>query len=309
MNTEFENNTPEKKDQGKNIIIIVLVLLVIISGIKLYTDYVDRTKKSEEILLLSTENNDLNKRLDSVTYQLDLRIQEIEKLGGDVKALEEVRDQLISERNTSRQRSSTEIIALNEKIKSYNSMMVEKDQEILELRAMNQQLFTENQDLKTTQAEIEEEVAQLNIQKEDLQAKVTVASMLKAENIEIAAVNSRGKERVETTKDFKNRHIERIKVSFNLADNKVAEKGPRNVYVQVLAPNSQPIFDVAKGSGTFMMDGAEQFYTVKQDVIFDNTEQMLTFFYEKGSDYVSGTHEVKIYVDNYEIGAKSFTVK
>lgn len=309
MNTEFEKNTPEKKDQGKNIIIIVLVLLVIISGIKLYTDYVDRTKKTEEILLLSTENNDLNKRLDSVTYQLDLRIQEIEKLGGDVQALEEVRDQLIAERNTSRQRSSSEIMALNEKIKSYNSMIVEKDQEILELRALNQQLFTENQDLKTTQAEIEEEVAQLNLQKEDLQAKVNVASMLKAENIEIAAVNSRGKERVETTKDFRNRQIERIKVSFNLADNKVAEKGPRNIYVQVLAPNEQPIFDVAKGSGTFMMDGAEKFYTVKQDVIFDNTEQELTFFYEKGSDYVSGTHQVKIFVDNYEVGSKTFTVK
>ncbi|MFC5625745.1 hypothetical protein [Algoriphagus winogradskyi] len=309
MNTEFEKNTPQKKDQGKNIIIIVLILLVIISGIKLYTDYIDRTKKTEEILLLSTENNDLNKRLDSVTYQLDLRIQEIEKLGGDVQALEEVRDQLIAERNTSRQRSSAEITALNEKIKSYNSMIVEKDQEILELRALNQQLFTENQDLKTTQAEIEEEVAQLNLQKEDLQAKVNVASMLKAENIEIAAVNSRGKERVETTKDFRNRQIERIKVSFNLADNKVAEKGPRNIYVQVLAPNEQPIFDVAKGSGTFMMDGAEKFYTVKQDVIFDNTEQELTFFYEKGSDYVSGTHQVIIFVDNYQVGSKTFTVK
>ncbi|WP_439487915.1 hypothetical protein [Algoriphagus sp.] len=309
MNTEFENNSTQKKDQGKNIIIIVLVLLVIISGIKLYTDYVDRTKKTEEILLLSTENNDLNKRLDSVTYQLDLRIQEIEKLGGDVKGLEEVRDQLMSERNTSRQRSASEIASLNAKIKNYNSMIVEKDQEILELRAMNQQLFTENQDLKTTQAEIEEEVAQLNIQKEDLQAKINVASMLKAENIEIAAVNSRGKERVETTKDFKNRQIERIKVSFNLADNKVADKGPRNIYVQVLAPNSQPIFDVAKGSGTFIVHGAEQFYTVKQDIIFDNTEQELTFFYEKGSDYVSGNHQVKIFVDNYEIGSKSFSVK
>ena len=98
-------------------------------------------------------------------------------------------------------------------------------------------------------------------------------------------------------------------MSFNLADNKVAEKGPRNIYVQVLAPNAQPIFDVAKGSGTFMMDGAEKFYTVKQDVIFDNTEQELTFFYEKGTDYTSGIHQVKIFVDNYEVGSKTFTVK
>jgi hypothetical protein len=309
MNSEFEKIPAQKKDQGKNIIIIVLVLLVIISGIKLYTDFVDRTKKSEEILILSTENNELNKRLDSVTYQLDLRIQEIEKLGGDIKALEEVKNQLVAERNSSRQRSASEITVLNAKINSSNNLIQEKDREILELRAANQQLFSENQDLRTTQAEIEEEVAELNIQKESLQAKVTVASMLKAENINIAAVNSKGKERVETTKDFRNRFIERIKVSFNIADNKVAEKGPRNVYVQVLGPNSQPIFDVAKGSGTFMLNGGEQFYTVKQNMIFDNSGQELTFYYEKGSDYISGEHVVKIYLDNYQIGSKSFTVK
>lgn len=309
MSSNFEKEASSNKDQNKNIIIIVLVLLVIISGIKLYTDYVDRTKKTEEILLLSTENNELNKRLDSVTYQLDLRIQEIEKLGGDVQALEAVRDQLIAERNSSRQRSNSEIAALNGKINNLNGLIAEKDQEILELRAANQQLFAENQDLKTTQAEIEEEVVQLNMQKQDLQAKVDVASMLKAENISIAAVNSRGKERVETTKDFRNRQIERLKVSFNLADNKVAQKGPRNVYIQVLDGNAQPIFDVAKGSGTFMIDGAEQFYTVKQDIIFDNTEQVLTFYYEKGSDYASGNHEVRIFIDNYQVGKKTFSVK
>jgi hypothetical protein len=309
MDTNFEREPNQRKDQNKNIIIIVLVLLVIISGIKLYTDYIDRTKKTEEILLLSTENNELNQRLDSVTYQLNLRIQEIEKLGGDVQALEAVRDQLIAERNSTRQRSSSEIAALNGKISNLNGLIAQKDQEILELRAANQQLFAENQDLKTTQAEIEEEVVQLNIQKQNLQAKVDVASMLKAENISIAAVNSRGKERIETTKDFRNRQIERLKVSFNIADNKVAEKGPRNIYVQILDGNSQPIFDVAKGSGTFMINGAELFYTVKQDIIFNNTEQELTFYYEKGSAYTSGSHQVRIFVDNYQVGAKSFTVK
>jgi capsular polysaccharide biosynthesis protein len=73
MNTSSENDPNEKKEQGKNIIIAVLVLLVIISGIKLYADYQDRTKKTEEIIQLSTENTELNNRLDSMTYQLDLR--------------------------------------------------------------------------------------------------------------------------------------------------------------------------------------------------------------------------------------------
>jgi len=309
MNEELSKTPDSKKDQGKNIIIIVLILLVIISGIKLYTDHIDRTKKSEEILFLSNENNVLNNRLDSVSYQLELRIQEIEKLGGDIATLEQIRDQLNIERASARQRSTAEIAALNTQINEYNSMITEKDQEILELRAMNQTLFSENQDLKNTQAEIEEEVAQLNLQKKDLQAKIDVASMLRAENITISVINSRGKERIETTKDFKNRQIERLKVSFNLADNKVAEEGPRNIYIQIIDSNGQPIFDVAKGSGTFMLDGAEEFYTVKQDIIFDNNQKELSFYYEKGSDYLSGDHELRIFVDNYQVGSKFFSVK
>jgi hypothetical protein len=309
MNTSSENYPNEKKEQGKNIIIAVLVLLVIISGIKLYADYQDRTKKTEEIIQLSTENTELNNRLDSMTYQLDLRIQEIEKLGGSIAALEEIKNQLLVERNSSKQRTAAEISALNQKINGLNTVIQEKDREILSLREANKELFTENQDLKTTQAEIKEQVSQLNVQKNDLQAKVNVAAKLKAEKITVSAVNSRGKEKIETTKDFRNRQMERLKVSFNIADNKVAEKGPRNVFVQVLAPNSQPIFDVAKGSGTFIINGAELFYTAKQDIIFDNSEQQLTFYYEKGTDYATGIHEVRIFVDNYQIGSKTFTVK
>jgi len=66
---------------------------------------------------------------------------------------------------------------------------------------------------------------------------------------------------------------------------------------------------VAKGSGTFTVNGAEQFYTVKQDILFDNTGEPLTFYYEKGSDYVSGDHEVRIFVDDYQIGSRTFSVK
>jgi hypothetical protein len=309
MKTYPEKESDRKKGQGKNVLIIVLVLLVIISGMKLYTDYVDRSKKAEEIIFLSIENNELITRLDSVSYQLNLRIQEIEKLGGDFKNLQAVRDELIAERNSPKQRTEPEISAINNKINSLTALLVQKDKEILELRASNQQLYSENKDLKTTQSQIEKEVAQLNLQKQKLQAKVDEGAKLRADNIQVAAINSRGKERIETVKDFRNRQIEKLKVSFKIADNKIAEKGPRNIFIQVLAPSGQPIFDVSKGSGTFMINGQEQFYTAKQDIIFDNSGQNLVFFYEKGSDYSTGNHLIKIFIDTYQMGSKTFMVK
>lgn len=303
------DNTEQKSKSsgnGKNILIIVLILLVIVSGIKLYLDNIDKTRKSEEILILSEENNELNRRIDSMNFQLDLRIQEIAKLGGDVSALEEIRDQLTRERSLDRKRSADEIASLNQRINAYSRTIQEKDDEILRLREVNQQLFSENRELKTSQAEIEEQVSQLNVQKRELEEKVNIAATLKAENIVIAAVNSRGRERED---GFRNRQIEKLKVSFNLADNKVAPKGHRDIYVQIIAPNNQPIFDVAKGSGTFAIDGREEFYTAHQDIIFDNSLQQLTYFYEKGTKYNPGTYEVRIYADGFQIGTKSFEVK
>jgi hypothetical protein len=309
MHTNPERQSKPGKKQGRTSLIIVLVCLVLISGVKLYTDYVDRSKKAEEIIFLSIENNRLNDRIDSVTFQLNLRIQEIERLGGDIETLETLRDQLLTERNELKQRSEPEILALNEKIKSLTGVLLQKDREILELRASNQELYSENKDLKTTQTKIEKEVKQLTVQKQQLQAKVDEAAKLRVENIQVAAINSRGKERLETVKDFKRRQMEKLKVSFKLADNKIAEKGPRNIFIQVLAPTGQPIFDVAKGSGTFLINGREQFYTAKQDIIFDNSGQNLVFFYEKGSDYSNGDHLIKIFIDTYPAGSKTFTIK
>lgn len=306
MDPNYQYPKAKKNDTSKNILIIVLIILVIISGIKIYTDNLDKSRKSEEIILLSSETNELNQRLDSMTYQLDLRIQEIERLGGEVSSLKEIREQLQKERSSDKKRSTDEINALNRRISALNKTLIEKDQEIVRLREINQQLYSENQGLKTTQAEIQEEVTKLNIKQNELQAKVAIAAQLKAENISIAAVNARGKERED---GFKNRQIEKLKITFNFIDNKVAEAGPRNVYVQVMAPNNQPIFDIAKGSGTFTINGREEFFTTHRDIIFNNSQQTLTFFYEKGSKYSPGMHEVKIFVDDYLVGTKTFEVK
>ncbi|WP_162339727.1 hypothetical protein [Cyclobacterium salsum] len=300
-----EENTPGT-EKGKNILIIVLIILVILSGWRLLNDHREKSQKNEEILILTEENSDLNIRLDSMTFQLDLRIQEIEKLGGNVDSLIRIKEQLIRERQIETNRSASEIAALNERIDGYSGLLKEKDTDIIKLREQNQQLFSENIELKSSKAEVEEEVVKLNIKADELEEKVTVASQLKAENIVVAAVNSRGRERID---EFRNRQLSKLKVSFSIAENKVAPEGLRDVFIQVLTPNDQVIFDIAKGSGTFELDGKEVFYTSRQDFIFNNSQQQLTYYYEKGSDYPSGLYTVRVYAEGAEIGSSTFEVK
>lgn len=306
MSTNIPEEKSSRNGKGKNILIIVLLLLVIFSGIKLYFDSVDKSQKTEEILILSEENNDLNLRIDSMAYQLDLRINEIKKLGGNVDSLVVLKEQLLAERNTERNRSAAEINQLNEKIDSFSGVLTEKDSEIEKLKQVNQQLFTENQDLKTSKAEIEDSIVQLNLQQEKLEEKVSIAQKLHAENITVAAVNSRGKEREGS---FRNRHLEKLKISFDLTENNVAEPGARDIFVQVVALNNQVIFDIAKGSGTFSIDGREEFYTAKQAILYDNSKKSLIYLYQKETDYPEGKYEVKIYCEGFNIGNESFEIK
>ncbi|AWW31790.1 hypothetical protein DN752_17560 [Echinicola strongylocentroti] len=306
MSTNIPEEKSSRNEKGKNILIIVLLLLVIFSGIKLYFDSVDKSQKTEEILILSEENNDLNLRIDSMAYQLDLRINEIKKLGGNVDSLVVLKEQLLAERNTERNRSTAEINELNKKIDSFSGVLTEKDTEIEQLKKVNEQLFTENQDLKTSKAEIEDSIVQLNLKQEKLEEKVNIAQKLYAENIVVAAVNSRGREREGS---FRNRHIDKLKVSLDITENNVAEPGTRDIFVQVIAPNNQVIFDIAKGSGTFTIDGREEFYTAKQAILYDNTRKSLIYLYQKESDYPEGTYQVKVYSEGFNIGNRTFEVK
>ncbi len=170
----------------------------------------------------------------------------------------------------------------------------------------NTELLTENTSLKTEKNELSDSLNQLNTSKEELASKVAIASQLKAENIQVLAVNSRGKER---ESPFKSRHADKIKVVFNIAENDVAPIEGKQIIVRIVDSNGQVIFDVTRGSGTFMVDGKEEFFTASQEILFDNTRQQLTFEYDKGSEYEEGLYTLEVYTADYKMGSQQFEVR
>jgi len=308
MDQFSKDQKPQKAEQGKNLILVLLVLLVLISGVKLYLDHLDKSKQTAEISVLTTENQILSTRLDSVEKQLQIRIQELEKLGANVTELRFLQDQLIQEKKSNTQRSAGEIEALNQRIKDLSTLLVQKDKEISQLQERFQAVSSENEVLKSNQSELEKEVTEINLQKQELATKVAEASKLKISGIRVSGMNARGKALDSKGKTFKKKQLKGIQVVVQLADNAIAEKGSRMAYLQVVGPNKLPIFDLAKGSGTFNWSGEEEFFTAKQEFWFDSKEQTLVFFYEKGSPYNLGKYEVKLFVEKQYLGSSSFVI-
>ncbi|WP_420386091.1 chromosome segregation protein SMC [Roseivirga sp.] len=295
-----------KRDQIRIILIIAIAVVVLGSAYKIYTDYQAREALQAEYDATRTK---LTSQLDSISGELSDKISEIAKLGGDIDSLVVLKDSITAQRDQlqrTRVANKALIQRLDRKVTGYQELLVAKDEEIAELKKINSQLLVENNELKEEQNTLNKTINEAQQRQEELKQQINLAAKLRAENIQVFNINSRGRER---EGDFRQRQAEKIKVSFNLAENDVAPVAGHQIMIQVVDPAGNVVFDVAKGSGSFKIDGREQFYTSMQEIVFDNSKQALSFVYDKGSEFEVGDHKIIIWADNYEIGQVAFNVR
>lgn len=306
-----ETTTPSaasapKKTNKSAIIIAILSVVILVQFTKMYFDH-----KDEQVLRTENETTEAElastlQQLNTIKTELDQKIVEIQKLGGDVSELEKAKLEIETELKKSRRANGQVIKELKDRVEGYEELLKLKDEELDKLKSVNKELLTENTTLKTEKNQLGDSISRLAQTKEELVTKVTIASQLKAENVSIKAVNDKGKER---ESPFKNRQLEKIKVDFNLAENNVAPIEGKKIMIRIIDQNNQVLFDVSRGSGTFIYNGKEEFYTASQEILFDNTKQKLTYLYEKGSEYAAGSYTLEIYCEDYKIGSGKFEVK
>lgn len=297
---------PQKPGVSKSLYLIVLVTLIVLLVVKVI---LDQKEKSELTEYYQTELKISQEKLDQISDELDQKIHDIDSLGGDITDLLATKEELEQEKTqlqNTRKANRKLIGRLRRKTEGYQELLKEKDKEITRLTKISEELMEENTVLKEDKNELNRSIVSLNENKKELEDKVAVASRLKAEGIHIYAVAKNGKEREGS---FKNRHVGDLKVLFNIAKNDVAPLDGKQIIIRVIDENGQVVFDINKGSGSFMLDGKETFYTATKDVLFDNSNQQLSFLYNKGSDYDLGVYKMEIFTDGYLMGAETFTVK
>ncbi|HZB12897.1 MAG TPA: chromosome segregation protein SMC [Chryseolinea sp.] len=297
---------PPQKSNRNAIIIALLSVVIVVQAIKIYLDSKEKQTINTDLTSTKQELATTEQRLREISTELDQRITEITKLGGNVTDLEKAKADIEAELNRSRRATGQEIKALKDKVEGYEMLLKNKDEEIEKLKSVNKELLTENTTLKVEKNELGDSINRLSQSKDELATKVEIASQLKVENFRIVALNDRGKER---NSPFKARQVEQLKVEFNIAENNVAPVEGKKIMIRVIDENGQVLFDVARGSGTFLLNGKEEFYTASQEILFDNTKQKLSFLYEKGSEYPEGTYNLEVYTDDYMMGSGQFVVK
>ncbi len=253
-------------------------------------------------------------KIDSMSRELSMKIEEVTKLGGDITSLEVIKLDLLADKKQLLTQKNIDIKSFDEKIKKYQILLAQKDVEIQKLReengiltTQNQTLNNENTGLKTDKLKLADSINNVTAKNKELADKVTLATALRAETINVYAISSRGKEREGGS--YNARKLDKIRISFHLVDNPLSKQEEKEILIRVLDPNGIIISDMATGSGMFNYNGQELIFTTKKREYYSNSHQLVEVVYARGQEYKQGKYSIELYCEGFKIGLGSFEVK
>jgi len=308
---------------------LLKIIIGVMAGVLALLGYLFMGARNETIELqksLTSKVEQLSStqiKLDSIAKSLDEKISEVQSLGGSVTELEAVKAQLENDKKKLKTDLSFSIQKYESKIKDYETFLVAKDDDIRKLKEENGILVAKTQTLETEKQQVIKENTSLKTEKEelsttltktvddfttknnDLKRQVTLASAMKAINVQVTALSSKGKER--DGGEYKAKRIDQIKVAFIMPSNPVAAQNNKDIYVRVL-DNNGAVVENGNG-GVVQIDGKEIGYSFKKSIPFENNDQRVDLVSGKGTSYTKGKYSVELYSEGFKIGKGAFEVK
>jgi DNA repair exonuclease SbcCD ATPase subunit len=311
-----ENTEPKNKSR----LLLIVALFLVLAGINALLFYMNNQKgKQNEQLTAEVKAKDVRleeqiKQYETLKADFERQSQEVQAMGLANDSLEAriaaINSDLLKLRSFRKGSFSlAEQARFRNRATNLEQQLRKKDEEIAQLKADNEVLYTETTTLKERQNKLTDTISTIARTNQELSEKVAVASRLQADNIRVNVINSRNKEKDDDDNEFKAKRVEKIKVTFNLARNDVSPKETKQIMMRLVEPDGSALYNLSTGGGTFMIDGSEAFYTAKQDIVYDNTRQPVQFVYAKGAAYKTGLHTVELYEGGVMIGKSTFTLK
>lgn len=320
----------EKENKGSKGINLVLVIFTLLFA---FLYLVEKFDLSIPVIRPSKEFvSDAQLKLDSISEELNLRMVQIKNLGGRVKELETIQNEIHDDQIKLGENKYISEELFNKRLSYYVRLLSEKDKEIerlqeenTELIARNDSLDKENSNLKigldiarkaiadtalrflNREKELSERSRVLELNNQILNEKVNVAAALHAEGVNVYAINSKGRE--SKSPNSTSKKYEKIRVNFHLQQNSLTNKEIKVIYLRIIEPTGMVLTDFSIGSGTFNFRGKEIPYTAKQRIFYENSHQTVEFIFTKNTPFVLGQHEIELYSEGYLIGLGSFEVR
>jgi hypothetical protein len=131
---------------------------------------------------------------------------------------------------------------------------------------------------------------------------IDVATTLHASNFSIQGINekSNGDEKETTVA----KRVDKLRISFDIDENRVAQSGPKNLYVCITGPDGNPLAVEALGSGKFSTrTGEQKYFTRKVDLNYTQGQrQPVSIDWKQNSNFQTGDYKIEVYNNGFKIG-------
>ena len=264
-------------DKTSKIILSISIVLILALGGFIYFQF---SKLSE------TENQ-LNELTQVMEFEKQQSIEEFEKLAMEyeefyietsndslLKLFDEEKQkvqQLLQELKTVKATNARRIKKLQKELGTVRNVLKSYIYKVDSLNTVNDNLKKENYQVKK-QIEEANEVARLLEEKtNELDAKINLASILEASEIQIKTLNKKGK----VTRSLKK--ITNIEICFQVLRNITAERGYKTIYIRIADANGEVL---TVSGNTFEFEGKELVYSAKKEIEYNGENTPVCMYYK-----------------------------
>lgn len=296
---------PIQKDSNK--IYFLIAVIIALLGTNIYLFLKDK-QSTNKIVSLSDEKTRMETEIDKIEAELDNATNANIQLSEEMKAEQENARRQIERLRTALskgQLTQSQLLKAQEEIKQLRSLVSKYSSEIEELKNLNANLTVERDELKSTVDSVSYKASDLEKQNEELSTKVKVASFLKTGNVSVMALNVKnsGKEISASRANI----TDKLKISFSIVQNALAQKGMHNIYLRIIDPSGNLI--ISKNNGTFNSEEEELQYTYKTAVEFANDGKTYSIDWANNGGFQKGNYTVLLYSDGYSMGKGAISLK
>lgn len=309
---EGENALKVSKEQAQNtnrILIGIIVLLSLALGVTLWQFFElrkDYAQKGSEIELMSDERGELENELKDMLADLDTMETTNDSMKVEMsKRKAEIEDLLAKVKD-----KDFTIYKLKKETSTLRTIMQGYVVVIDSINTLNVGLRNENQQVRTTLDNERSRAKALEKTNENLSSKVALASRLEASNINVYGVHVK---RDMTGKETdRARRTDKLRMCFQLDENKVAKAGKKELYLRILAPDGKILNAGISDEFKFEFNNLRGYYSDHLTVDYDNAAKEYCLDWSKpNEDYqmLSGEYKLYLYAEDYEMAAMSYELK
>ena len=269
------------------------------------------TQKETLIASTSTQRDELQKELEDAAMRYDMLKSSNSKLDSTItskdREIEEKRTRIQTLLNKSNA-TAAELGEAKRLIASLNGDLEGYRTQIEVLQGEKVQLTQEKQYVTKQRDRVRQEYDSATVVIKEKEDMLNVGSTLLASNFSITGINEKGS-REKTTATAK--RVDKLRISFDLNENMIAQSGNKEIYVCITAPDGTPVAVEALGSGTFSTrDGQQKFFTQKLDVNYtQNKKQTVSFDWKQNTNFSTGNYKIEVFNNGFKVGEASRPLK